>query len=546
MAPWTWRNNRKLHDSMQDELKGLEARLESSIGQFFQQQLAEERSRVEGRLIEGSTKLQQQVLELGASLDLRATTAVSQVLEDALPVAMQQSLPQLVQEPAQSALFEWLLLSAARTLCADQDFRTLLPTRKPPAPMEQLRIGFFGNIANNHYNIARCLRKLGYQAELVIEDAFMDAFLLNRPFWEDVEVECDCYEDGLAFESAWQPPAFVRRVSYDPYLHNRYACRLSGAAEVREIYQKEFDIELPLDKALLLAQNMGHWPYIRAMKRYDLVQFSGAAMQVAMFCPRPYFVFPTGSDLFISPFQESMLGFLMRYAYRNATGIAIAEINYPQYLDRLIPRHLPRHFSPILVDTDTYSAQAASELRAKWHEQIGGKLFVLCICRQAWEWKGNDIILRAFAKCRNPDARLILMRWGPDVQKSEDLIQDLNIRSHVCWEKLCSKPRLRQRINAADIVVDQVVMPGYGTSVLEAMSLEKPVAMRFERTENTRFFEHLPPLIPITREDDLSLVIDAPQDLVDVGKRSREWVLRFHGYDQNARRLLDFYVECLS
>ena len=45
-----------------------------------------------------------------------------------------------------------------------------------------------------------------FQPELVVEDGFFDAFLMNRPFWEDVEAKCATYEEGLACERAWRQP----------------------------------------------------------------------------------------------------------------------------------------------------------------------------------------------------------------------------------------------------------------------------------------------------------------------------------------------------
>ena len=96
------------------------------------------------------------------------------------------AVPPLDAEP-----FELRLLTAARAVAAGGDHRVVLPTDTARAQKDprELKIGLFGNIANNAYIFAKCLRRLGYDAELVVQEGWFDAFLLNRPFWEDVEAD---------------------------------------------------------------------------------------------------------------------------------------------------------------------------------------------------------------------------------------------------------------------------------------------------------------------------------------------------------------------
>ena len=92
--------------------------------------------------------------------------------------------------------FTLRVMAALRSLAQAGDHRVVLPhdsvrvVRNP----KEIRIGFFGNLANNAYTFTKCLRRLGYDAELVLEDGFFDTFPMNRPFWEDLELECGSYE----------------------------------------------------------------------------------------------------------------------------------------------------------------------------------------------------------------------------------------------------------------------------------------------------------------------------------------------------------------
>jgi acetyltransferase-like isoleucine patch superfamily enzyme/glycosyltransferase involved in cell wall biosynthesis len=458
------------------------------------------------------------------------------------------TLRRLISLGREAEPFELRVVAAARALAADGDHRVVLPTdalrlHKEPG---ELKIGLFGNLANNAYIFAKCLRRLGYDAELVIEDGWFDAFLLNRPFWEDVEAECSslaadgtsAYEEGLAHEGQWMPPGFVRRVAYDADLHARYQGRYSAIPEVQRLYREAFGLDLPADRALVLAQLMGHWPYLLAVQQYDVIQFSGASIGMAAFCPRPYVVFPTGGDLFISPFEENLPGLMVRAAYRGADAIAFCEVNYPEYLDRVAPGR-PRYFVPMMVDTETYRPGEEPAIRARWQGAAGGQCFLLSVCRQSWQWKANDRLIRAFARFhQRPEGepwRLVLMGWGPDLEKTRQLIGQLGLERKVVWEPLCSKPLLRRRQRAADLVADQFVMPGYGTSVLESMAAGKPVVMAPADRSSQSYLDDPPPFVGASTEEEILAALSRMSDAAARAARGQEslaWVRSQHGFDR--------------
>lgn len=429
-----------------------------------------------------------------------------------------------------------LLTMAARGLAASGQHHVQLPTEvvRRVTRRRDLKIGFFGNVANNAHNFARCLRRLGYDAELVIEDGWFDTFVMNRPFWEDVDVECDSYDAASTFESGWQPPSWIRRVAYDVDLQTRYQNRRSAAAEVQALYEKAFSTPIAIDRALLLAQHMGHWPYLLAMSRYDVVQFSGAAISMAPFSPRPTVVFPTGSDLWISPFEDSVFGLLVRAGYRGAVHVLACEPAYAGHLRRL--ERATFSAAPMMIDTDRYAPGDGSAIRHKWISRSGGSRFLLAACRQTWRWKGNDRLLRGFAQfaAGNREWRLVLQAWGDDVARSKALIADLGIEPLVIWERLCSKPVLRRSQQAADAAADQfVVAGGYGTSVLEAMAAAKPVLIMPPPAHTVAHLPSPPPFVGASDPDSIASALrtisdDAARERI--GQAHAQWLHSVHGY----------------
>jgi glycosyltransferase involved in cell wall biosynthesis len=446
-----------------------------------------------------------------------------------------------------------LLTIAARALAASGQHLVIRPTEnaRTVASLRGSRIGFFGNIANNAHNFARCLRRLGYQTELVIEDGWFDTFVMNRPFWEDVPAEAESYEAALAHEAKWTPPDWIRKVSYDLDLQLRYQKRLSAVDEVQALYKQAFEIDLPPDRALLLAQQMGHWPYLLAMKRYDVVQFSGAPISLAPFCPRPFVVFPTGSDLWVSPFEESVFGLLVRAGYRGAAHVLACEPAYAGHLRRMQRGSFSP--APMMIDTDRYLPGPAAEIRDRWTAASGGRRFLLASCRHTWLWKGNDRLIRGFAEfARNGggDWRLVLQSWGDDIDRSRALIHELGLEPLVIWEPLSSKSTLRLKQRAADLAADQFVVPGgYGTSVLEAMAAGKAVLIVPPPPDTVTHLSSPPPFVGASDPASISEALgrmsdDAARDAA--GRAHLDWLRQVHGYESVAGSYLSAYARALG
>jgi acetyltransferase-like isoleucine patch superfamily enzyme/glycosyltransferase involved in cell wall biosynthesis len=458
----------------------------------------------------------------------------------------------LGRKPPSDDAFEILqqaVIAAARNMASRGDHRIISPSdgaRTGPTPGTMLRIGLFGNLANQSYIMARALRRLGHNVDLVVQQNNIDAHALSRPFWEECDFEGTESSEALRLADAWEPPAFVRRIAYDLGMQQRYRNRFSAVEEVIQLYREAIGHQIPRDLALVLAQWMGHWPYICAMNDYDVVHLSMWPICLGIFSPKPYVACPLGGDLFITAFEEDLQGLMFRASFRGASHIAVAETNYSEYLDRL-ETQAPRTFLPLIVDTDVYKCDEEPELRKAWHELIGGERFLLSVCRQSWAWKGNDRLVRAFAQfIRSSGAswRLILQEWGDDIDKTKELVDQLGLKSHVLWQGLCSKPVLRRRERAADVICDQCVMEGYGASVLEALAAGKPVVMAPAPEHAASVFSSPPPFVGGRTEDMILAGMERLSDdafRAETGRASRAWLEREHGYRVLADRYLAMF-----
>ena len=125
-----------------------------------------------------------------------------------------------------------------------------------------------------------------------------------------------------------------------------------------------------------------------------------------------------------------------------------------------------------------------------------------------------------------------MVAWSVDEQKSKDLVNSLGIAEKVVWIGPVLKNQLIRYYNAADIVLDQFVLGSWGTSTPEALSCGKPVLMFYKKEYILRAFGEEPPILNSFSEEDIySNLMRLAKDrefASDLGKKSRDWIMRTH------------------
>jgi glycosyltransferase involved in cell wall biosynthesis len=99
---------------------------------------------------------------------------------------------------------------------------------------------------------------------------------------------------------------------------------------------------------------------------------------------------------------------------------------------------------------------------------------------------------------------------------------------------------IKKAIEESDIIADQLIIGWYAMFAIEAMSLEKPV-LCFLRNDLIELYEHA----GLVKEEEIPIIncniknvkfkikelLDNPEKLKEIGKRSREFVLNHHSLD---------------
>jgi glycosyltransferase involved in cell wall biosynthesis len=105
----------------------------------------------------------------------------------------------------------------------------------------------------------------------------------------------------------------------------------------------------------------------------------------------------------------------------------------------------------------------------------------------------------------------------------------------------------RLRYAAADVVIDQLRIGWYGMLAIESMALAKPVVVHLDEEAAAETAEAFGLELPLVRASESTLesvlerLIEERASLLEVGRRSREYVERVHGHLEVARQVLAIY-----
>jgi len=108
--------------------------------------------------------------------------------------------------------------------------------------------------------------------------------------------------------------------------------------------------------------------------------------------------------------------------------------------------------------------------------------------------------------------------------------------------------RMREYYEKADLVIEQLMYGTYGLTAIEAMALEIPV-MGYIRDKYKKYYSDKIPIIdanPETITDVLRRTIQNKNDLAEIGKRGREFVVKYHDSKKIANRLISHYGKILK
>jgi glycosyltransferase involved in cell wall biosynthesis len=320
-----------------------------------------------------------------------------------------------------------------------------------------MKIGFVGNMNNHFFAAVRHLRDVGIDAELVMH--------------------------------ADDPEHF--HPSYDTFSRNfidfTKTVYWGAPTKFSSVSPKEIE---------------------QSLARYDRLVVTGSAPAFLHRIGRAADVFiPYGSDLAEMPFfglaqpKKGALASLLTFPYHQRRGIQKAHTlagAYAAQFDRVftvLNAGGKRDWFPIPpLYAGEFSPENVPNLygRSAWYHEFkrvreSCDILLFHHTRHIWKsnatelsHKGNDKLFRALARtiAKYPDVRyhLICLEYGPDVEASRELIEDLGIARNVTFFPLMGRKELFVGISLSDIVcAEYAVSWNFGGTIIEGIAMAKPL-----------------------------------------------------------------------
>ena len=414
----------------------------------------------------------------------------------------------------------WLSLAhirAMRDFSADMRAAAKATLEKLPRTQWSGGYAFVGNMANAMHVRAQGLRRAGMAIDVI--GAPGDGYAMSQPGWEEFDGEVDGESLGTL---EWQARL--------PMVNNFHAyAAMSQWADMR---LREFPNFVRLSDYLRWPVYLSYLPTLKHMQQYDAL-FATQVPYLAYLSGRPYLVTQSGGDIWYECARDDALGRLQRLGFRYANAFLVSNpwsfAHARRYgLDHLI-------YVPFILDQDTYCPGEPS-LREQWRAQSGGDFFVLSTARVDEFYKGSSIGLEGFAAfSRNhPEARLVQMGWGADLERMQRKLADLGIADRTIMLRAAGKRRLISYLRSADCLLDQFRLGYFGASALEAMACALPVIMRLERGQYDALCETgAPPVLDAETPDQvcrhLERLAGDREWHAETRQEHRAWFLQNHG-----------------
>jgi len=399
-----------------------------------------------------------------------------------------------------------------------------------------MRVALYGNICNNYYVIAKCLRENNIaDAHLYLNDK---VDMQHRPESDDPHLKNN-YPEWIHMDNRWDPFKFLKR----------------------------------LDKS-----------FIKELNTYDVVFLSDLGVLLAPYIKPKKIFYVTGGDLTRLPFSDrymrelggmkfwlsrQYIPFMQRKGIRNFDKI-ITQPFYPfrSALEkiRVDNQKISKSYYPVLIDTDSvkFVPDAWEKIDAVNRKALQPFKFIflhpsrLFIEKKKYYvemgvWKGNDNLFKGFAifldKYKIDDACIAMPEriHSPDISLAKQIIADLSIEKNIVWlkpsnEEGFTRSELINYYSLCDLVGDEFGTGWFGAIVLEGMACGKPTFCYVDETVMRQLYPWHPIISVKEPEQIAERIAEFYFDKVKKvqhGELSRQWVKQFHSITNGTQ----IYVE---
>lgn len=412
---------------------------------------------------------------------------------------------------------------------------------------KNLRVGFYGGMANNAYVAAKSAYNLGYDA-VHIRD-LSDSFPFSQPVWEDAVMTIpydDVYQkvwrrvdwQKIEEQNKWHPPSWV--VTPDEKLKKK---------TFRE-YVRQYGLSFKsVASFLYLRRADRRHSVIAEMQRCNALFVCGVEAEILAWCSGvPYVIWPHGGDIRLAsgliPYEGKGLRSFISYwanraylhmAYKKALWIGThdckgitGEMGDVRFPIELFPMPMPRQLrSNSKHERHMLLRKVMTSMDVELPE---ADFYFFIPSRISFFWKKTHLLFKSIKELsKSSRCHFIFSGWGEDYNEMRAKVQNDNV---TFLPFAISKPFVFEIFKGADLVIDQFYLGAYGTAAVEAMSCNVPVMMYVETESFLKRGWSPPPALSAKDEDDvfriLTRVANNELDLEKAGDDLHAWFLKVH------------------
>lgn len=406
-----------------------------------------------------------------------------------------------------------------------------------------MKVALYGNVCNNYYVIAKCLRENNIaDAHLYLNDK---VDMQHRPESDDPHLKNN-YPEWIHMDNRWDPFRFLKR----------------------------------FDKS-----------FIRELNAYDVVFLSDLGVLLAPYIKPKKIFYVTGGDLTRLPFPDrymqelrglkfwlsrQYIPFMQRKGIRHFDKI-ITQPFYPfrSALEkiRVDNEKISKSYYPVLIDTSSVKFvqnawEKIDDLNRKTLQAFSfiffhpSRLFIEKKKGyvEMGVWKGNDNLFKGFAifldKYKIEDACIAMPEriHSPDIKLAKQIILDLGIEKNIVWlkpahEEGFTRSELINYYSLSDLIGDEFGTGWFGAIVLEGMACGKPTFCYVDET----VMKQLYPWHPIISVKDPEQIANHIAEFyfdkerrIQQGELSRRWVDQFHSIKNGTQIYIENFKKDLQ
>lgn len=409
-----------------------------------------------------------------------------------------------------------------------------------PSKETNVRIAFYGNVANNFYQMARALRlEAAVDAHVFIHDGSHPvmlpesddpSLLAHYPKWihkGPYVTQADYFEPWKARLIQELEPFDIIVVSelgplFTQFIKKPTVFHVTGGDLTLYPFPWRFRARYVTDESKKLFCSIGRWQRRGLRRITEIWSAPYAPYQEALQRLRiaPDRVAPTVCRLIIDT---------TRFAYRPPSR--------PE--PHAIRRHLAEHYDFVVFHPARLMMDTRPELIA------------------TGQWKQNDLFFRGFADFlkRSGARRAVLVMPDrtdtPEVQAAKRLLQELGIQHQVLWIAPTTGPcftrdEMIHLYSASDVVADDFGVGWFGSVAVEALAISRPLITYVDERVMRLLYPWHPMLSARTAPDISDLLLRLylqPEWRRQVGTWGRRWVEEFHSERNAAQVYVRPYVE---